>query len=141
MSKKKVDWLKDAEREREEIREKLKKKDYVLTVYTTGDPLMSSGDYERQCVPDRSWTPCSLEEIPDYIKKMQTGFWTHPDLRKGSGVKPEDIPHKEKQWGIYYNIIIEPMSEELEKSYLDASEKGFFKSWRTISEEERLRND
>jgi hypothetical protein len=137
MSKKRKGYLtEEGKREREEINEQLKKKDYILTVYTTGDPLMSNGDPDRQVFPDYSWTPCSLEEIPNYIKKMQTGFWTHPDLRKGSGVKPEDIPHKEKEWGIYYNIIIEPMSEELEKSYLDASEKGFFKDWREIRDEE-----
>ena len=140
MSKKKVNSREEGIREREEISEQLKKKDYVLTVYTTGDPLMSNGDYKRQVGADRSWTPCSLEEIPNYIEKMQRPFWTHPDLRKGSGVKPEDIPFEEKQWGIYYNIIIEPMSEELEKSYLDASERGFFKNWREISEERLTRS-
>ena len=118
----------------DEINERLKKKDYVLTVYETGDEIMSNGDHEKQIFPNRFYAVCSLEEIPDYIKKMQTPFWTH---EKGLSKKEiENYPYEEKKWGKYRNVIIEPLSEELEKSYLGASKKGFFKSWRRIHQSE-----
>ena len=117
-----------------EINERLKKKDYVLTVYQTGDESMSNGDWERQVSLRRFYVVCSLEEIPDYIKSMKTPFWTHD---KGLSKKEiENYPYEEKKWGKYRNVIIEPLSEELEKSYLGASKKGFFKSWRRIHQSE-----
>ena len=122
-------------KERDEIGERLKKKDYLLTVYQTGDPLMSSGDHTRQVTPKRFYTTVSLGEMNDYITYMKQPFWTHPDLENPK-VKEKDIPFEEKKWGIYWNIVVEPLSEELEKDYLSASAKGFFKSHRMISEKE-----
>ena len=43
-----------------EIKEQLKKKDYVLTVYQTGHKLMSGGDHKRQVFPRRFYVVCSL---------------------------------------------------------------------------------
>ena len=115
----------------------MKKKDYVLTVYQTGDESMSNGDYERQVNPRRFYVVCSLEEIPDYIKSMKTPFWTHD---KGLSKKEiENYPYEKKKWGRYWNVVIEPLSEEMEKSYLSGSKDGFFKSWRRIHQRDTER--
>ena len=121
----------------DEINERLKKKDYVLTVYQTGDEIMSNGDHEKQVFPNRFYAVCSLEEIPDYIKKMQTPFWTHEkDLSKK---EIKNYPYEKKKWGRYWNVVIEPLSEEMEKSYLSGSKDGFFKSWRRIHQRDTER--
>ena len=118
----------------DEIDEQLKKKDYVLTVYETGDEIMSNGDHEKQIYPNRFYAVCSLEEIPDYIKKMKTPFWTHEkDLSKK---EVKNYPFEKKKWGKYWKVIIEPLSEEMEKNYLSASKEGFFESWRRIHQSE-----
>jgi len=118
----------------DEINERLKKKDYVLTVYETGDEIMSNGDHEKQIFPNRFYAVCSLEEIPDYIKKMKTPFWTHEkDLSKK---EIKNYPYEKKKWGRYWNVIIEPLSEDMEKSYLSGSKDGFFESWRMIHQSE-----
>ena len=115
---------------REEIQERLKRKDYVLTVYQTGHEMIAFGDPERMVDSRRYYQVCSLEEIPDVINSMTRPFWTH---EKGLTKKQiKEIPHEEKQWGINWDVKIEPLSEEMEKSYLDASERGFFQSWREI---------
>ena len=117
-------------KQNEEIDQLLKRKDYILTILQTGDVDMSSGDPNRQADTRRFWTACSLEEISEYIDKMKTSWWSHPDLKKGSKVKEKDIPFEEKKWGIYTYIKIEPLSEELEKSYVNASKEGFFETHR-----------
>jgi len=112
----------------DEINKQLKKKDYVLTVYQTGDVGMSCGEYERQVDTRRFYAVCSLEEIPDYIKWMKQPFWSH---EKGLTKKEiKDYPYEEKKWGRYWNVVIEPLSEEMEKEYVSASKKGFFESQR-----------
>ena len=116
--------------QRDEIEKKLKKKDYVLTVYQTGDEGMSMGNHERKVFPRRYYVVCSLEEIPDYIKSMKRSFWEVPD-----GLSEEEIenyPYEKKKWGINWNVVIEPLSEEMEKDYVGSSKMGFFKSWREI---------
>ena len=118
----------------DEINERLKKKDYVLTVYQTGDESMSNGNHERQGDTRRFYVVCSLEEIPDYIKSMKTPFWTH---EKGLSKKEiKNYPFEKKKWGKYRNVVIEPLSEEMEKSYLDGSKEGFFESWRLIRDDD-----
>ena len=42
----------------------------------------------------------------------------------------EEIPFEEKKWGRYEEVIIEPFTEELEKSYVAGSKDGFFKMQR-----------
>ena len=131
--KKKKDY-KERLKQSDEIDERLKKKDYVLTVYETGDYAMSCGDYERQVLPNRFYTVCSLEEIPDYINWMKQPFW---NCEKGLSKKEiKNYPFEKKKWGRYWNVIIEPLSEEMEKSYLSASKDGFFESWRMIHQSE-----
>ena len=121
-------------KQRDEINEQLKKKDYVLTVYQTGDTMMSNGDHERQVFPNRFYVVCSLEEIPEYIKYMEQPFWECP---KGLSKKEiENYPYEKKKWGRYRNVIIEPLSEDMEKSYLSGSKDGFFESWRMIHQSE-----
>ena len=126
--------MEEHRKENDETKERLKKKDYVLTVYETGDEIMSNGDHEKQIYPNRFYAVCSLEEIPDYIKKMKTPFWTHEkDLSKK---EVKNYPFEKKKWGKYWKVIIEPLSEEMEKNYLSASKEGFFKTWRMIQEED-----
>ena len=114
----------------DEINERLKKKDYVLTVYETGDKIMSNGDYERQIFPNRFYAVCSLEEIPEYINYMKQPFWLHDKGLTKKEIK--NYPFEKKRWGRYYNVVIEPLSEEMEKDYIGSSKLGFFESWRRI---------
>ena len=117
-----------------EIKERLKKKDYVLTVHQKGDVLLSNGDQERQVLTRRYWVVCSLEEIPEYIEYMKKSFWEHEE-----GLSEEEIenyPFEKKRWGRHYDLVIEPLSKELEESYLDGVERGFFESQRLIRDHE-----
>ena len=140
-NKKKYELTKEQQKEMDEIDkqcdeidEQLKKKDYVLTVYQTGDTILSHGKPERQVKSNRYYVVCSLEEIPDYIKSMKTPFWRHD---KGLSKKEiKDYPYEKKKWGRYYNVIIEPLSEELEKDYLSGSQEGFFETWRLIRDDD-----
>jgi hypothetical protein len=110
--------------------ESLEKKDYILTIYQSGDPFMGRFDQSRMVGCRRCWKTASLTEVQEYIEMMKNGFCEHPDLDPNSGVDPDDIPHKEKKWGIIYDMTIEPLSEEKEKDYLSASKSGFFEGWR-----------
>ena len=124
------DYIKEVRKENEEVNERLKKKDYILTVYQKGDKMMSGGEYERQLELRRFFAVCSLEEIPDYIKWMKEPFWGCP---KGLSKKEiKNYPFKKKKWGQYYDLVIEPLSEEMEKNYIGASKEGFFESHRMI---------
>lgn len=123
--------MKEATKRHKAAKNKLLEKDYILTVYQEGDLTMSGGNPERMVDLRRFYVPVSLSEINDYMKFMTTSFWTHPDMT--SGIKNEkDIPFEEKKWGRYSNIVIEPLSEELEKDYVGSSELGFFKHHREI---------
>ena len=126
--------MKEFEKEMDEINKQLKKKDYVLTVYQTGHKLMSGGDHERQVFPRRSWVVCSLEEIPEYIEYMKKPFWEVPNGLSKKEIK--NYPYEKKKWGRHYNLVIEPLSEEMEKSYLDGSKEGFFETQRMIRDED-----
>ena len=41
-------------------------------------------------------------------------------------------PIEKKRWRRNYDLVIEPLSKELEESYLDGVERGFFESQRMI---------
>ena len=114
----------------DEIKERLKKKDYVLTVYQTGDFGMSNGNHEREVSTRRFWVVCSLEEIPEYIKYMKQPFWEHESSLTEKEIK--NYPSKKKRWGRYWNVVIEPLSEEMEKDYIGSSKLGFFESQRRL---------
>jgi hypothetical protein len=65
---------------------------------------------------------------------MKKSFWEHEE-----GLSEEEIenyPFEKKRWGRNYNIVIEPLSKELEESYLDGVERGFFESQRLIRDHE-----
>ena len=117
---------------RDEIRDRLQRKDYLLTIYQTGDPLMANGDFERMVLPKRFYRICALEEIPEVIKFMREPFWNHPKLEHGM---PDEVtstfPFIEKQWGIYYDLDIMPLSVEKEETYLELSRSGLLEVWRT----------
>ena len=117
-----------------EIDERLKKKDYILTVYQRGDFGMSNGEYEREVDTRRFYVVCSLEEIPEYIEYMKKPFWEHDEGLSKKEIK--DYPYEKKKWGRNWNVVIEPLSEEMEKSYLSASKEGFFETWRMFHQEE-----
>ena len=114
----------------DETKERLKKKDYVLTVYQTGDKILSHGKPERQVKSNRYYVVCSLEEIPEYIEYMKKPFWEHEEGLSKKEIK--NYPHEKKKWGRNWDVIIEPLSEELEKSYLSGSKDGFFERHRMI---------
>jgi hypothetical protein len=114
----------------DEINERLKKKDYILTVYQTGDKELSDGDQKRQVQTSRFYVVCSLEEIPEYIKYMKQPFWGHEEGLSKKEIK--NYPYEKKKWGRYWNVIIEPLSEEMEKDYLSGIKDGFFRTWRRI---------
>ena len=129
-----VEIEKKQKEQMEEINEQLKKKDYLLTLYQIGDELMSSGEDERQVEPRRFYQVCSLEEIPEYIESMKTPFWRH---EKGLSKKEiKNYPFEDKKWGRYWNVVIEPLSKEMEEDYLEGVKEGFFESWRRISDDE-----
>jgi len=130
-NKKDIEELKkERTKQIDEINEQLKKKDYVLTVYQTGDKTMSMSDRERQVNPYRFYVVCSLEEIPEYIEYMKKPFWTVPDGLSKKEIK--NYPHEKKKWGRHRKVVIEPLSEEMEKDYIGSSKLGFFESWRVI---------
>tara|TARA_Y100000813_G_C24117270_1_gene330848 strand:- start:356 stop:790 length:435 start_codon:yes stop_codon:yes gene_type:complete len=126
----------EVDKQRSEISKNLNEKNYLITAYKTGDRVFSGGDWNRMTHPKRYYAVASLDEIPDYINKMKQPFWEHPSLTEETENNEkflETIPFEEKKWGILRDIVIEPMSEELEKLYLDGSKKGFFKSFRRMS--------
>ena len=126
------DWEKRIVEQNKMIDKNLKRKDYVLTVIQTGCEGMSNGDSNRQLHCRRFFVPVSLEEIPKYIEFMTESFWLSPkDMTEKEKKK---ISFEDKKWGKYSNITIEPLSEELEKSYLNGSKKGWFKNYREYSE-------
>ena len=120
--------MKRFEETRAKTSQLLDEKNYLATIYQTGHTAMSFGDPDREVAPNRFYKVCSLKEIPEIIQFMREPFWTHP---KGLSKKEiENIPHKQKQWGLYYHVNIEPLSKEMEESYVKASKDGFFESWR-----------
>ena len=127
--------IKEQQEQRDEINQLLNRKDYILTVYQTGDKAMSGGDFKRQVTTRRYYQSCSLEEIPSIIGSMKRSWWTHKDLKKDLS-NADDIPFEEKKWGINTNVVIEPLSEELEKDYVGSSKLGFFKTHRHILKHE-----
>ena len=130
-SKEYKEWMKKATSQSEARDKRLNQKDYLITATTTGCEHMSFGKSERKIFPQLYRVTVSLNEIEEYIHMMKRGFWEHPDLLDDRS-NAEEIPHEEKKWGRYSNIVIEPLSEELEKSYLKASDEGFFKTHRQI---------
>ena len=125
---------KDALKEINDIQEKLKKKDYILTVYQIGDEFMSGYDYENQVDTRRFYAVCSLLEIPKYIEYMKNGFWV-PREEGLSKKELKNYPYDKMRFGKYWNIIIEPLSKELEDSYIDPKSRKFFQSWRDMRDE------
>jgi hypothetical protein len=129
-------------KERDEINERLKKKDYLLTILQVGESIISCGDIKRMVKPNRFYDVCSLEEIPEMIERMKKPFWTHPDLVDGMSKRKENkIPFEEKEWGIYSHIDITPLTKEKEEQFLRDVESGFLQSWRDIEEFERHKDN
>ena len=125
----------DAKKEIDDIQEKLKKKDYLLTVFQIGDEFMSGFDYENQVRSRRFYDVCSLLDIQRYIENMKNGFW----IPREEGLSKKELknyPYEKKRFGKYWNIIIEPLSKELEDSYIDPKSRKFFQSWREIRDED-----
>ena len=120
--------------QRDLINEQLQRKDYILTVYQMGDKGLSNGDRERQVDMTNWYVVCSLEEIPNYIKKMKTSFWYPPEGL--SEKEKKDYPFEKKKWGRYLDVVIEPFSKDMEENYLNGSKEGFFERWREVHKRE-----
>ena len=121
--------------QKEECLKNLNEPRYLLTIYQKGDERMSIGDKERQDLPKRTYFHnASLNDIKKFIENIVAPQWSHPDLRKEDLTEEEKlaIPFEEKRWSIVYDFIIEPMTKELEDSYLDAVQRDFFKGYRQI---------
>lgn len=121
--------LEEAGKQRDEINQKFHSKDYIVTIFQTGDKLMSLGEFEKQDTTRRFYQVCSLSDLPEVIGKMKRGFWSHPDLKEDLS-NSKKIPQGEKKWGVYYSILIEPLTKEMEDEYLEKSKTGFFEHWR-----------
>lgn len=109
----------------------LQKKDYIVTLHHRGMMMFGDEDGSRMA-PDTfgQHRVMSLAEIGVLLTKGLT-YWTHPDL-SNPNVNNEDIPHDEKKWGTYEDIVIEPLAEHLEKSYVESSKMGYFETNRRI---------
>ena len=121
--------------QKEECLKNLNEPRYLLTIYQKGDERMSIGNKDRQDSPRRTYFHnASLNDIKKFIDNIDAPQWSHPDLRMKDLTEEEKlaIPFEEKQWSIVYDFIIEPMTKELEDSYLDAVQRDFFKSYRQI---------
>ena len=115
------------------MEEMLNRKDYLITVFETGCEVMSENNIERQVLPRRYFQNVSLDELSKILKSIYMGFWTHPDLKEDYSNR-RDIPHEEKKWGFIYNIIVQPLSEQFEKTYIKQSENDYFKHKRMYYE-------
>ena len=113
------------------IDQHLNSKDYLVTMITSPDYVMSSNDLDRQVLPRRTYEIVSLYELPTLILSLNKPIWEHPNLKEDLS-NEKDIPFKEKKWGIKSYMTIEPFTEELEKQYVQSSKDGFFKSWREV---------
>ena len=65
---------------------------------------------------------------------MKQPFWGHEEGLSKKEIK--DYPYEKKKWGRNWNVVIEPLSEEMEKDYIGSSKLGFFESWRRIHQSE-----
>jgi len=117
--------------QRIKLAENLEKKDYLLTVYQSGDKVMSANDVARQVLPRRYFQRVSLLELSKILEHIEDGFWEHPDLKPDFSNR-HDIPSKERKYGVITNIIVSPLSEELEKTYVESSENAFFENQRSF---------
>jgi hypothetical protein len=129
--------MKEWEHEIDEIHKRMKEKDYILTIYTTGCSQMSRGDYEREIFPNIYYEVCSLEEIPEKIRCMKRPFWS-PEEEGLSKKEIKNYPYEKKKWGRFMNIVIEPLSKELEENYIDGCKRGFFDTWRRMRDKGML---
>ena len=106
---------------------------YLLTIFECGCKLMSGGDREREILPQRYYKVVSVNEIDEYTQFLKTSFWRHPNVDKNTTEKEKNkIPFDEKKWGRYSNIIIEPLSKDLEENYIKGVEDGFFELQRSL---------
>jgi hypothetical protein len=116
---------------RKESEKTLRKKDYLVTIWETGDPLMADGELERMTLPKRYFEVCSLEEIPELIESIGVGHWRHPELRHGmSKKKVAQIPFEERRWGIDYDLHISPLSDECLERFHQYEDSGILNAWR-----------
>ncbi len=64
---------------------------------------------------------------------MTRPFWqSKSNSLKDDLSNADEIDFEDKLWGINTRLVIEPLSKELEESYLDGSKKGFFETHRIM---------
>ena len=115
------------------IKENIKNQKYLLTIYQIGCPLLSGDDIEKQVKPKRFYECVSVNEIGNYTRYLDQPFWLHPNVDKDTDDdEKNNIPYEEKIWGRYSNVIIEPLSKDLEEQYLKGVKDGFFENCRNV---------
>ena len=117
--------------QRKKQKENLERKDYLLTVYQSGDEVMSAYDKDKQVLPRRYFQRVSLLELSKILEHIDDGFWEHPNLKSDLS-NASEIPFREKKFGIITNISVSPLSEQLEKTYVESSENAFFENQRSF---------
>ena len=55
---------------------------YLLTVYQKGDERMSMEEKDKQLNKKNLFHNASLNDIKNFIDRIDAPQWTHPDLRK-----------------------------------------------------------
>ena len=124
------EWKDLVDAQGEECSKNINEPRYLLTVYQKGDERLSGGDWERKEPPRRYYVPnASLKDVKEHIVMIDNPHWHHPNIKTHLA---EDIPFEEKRWSIIYDFDIEPMTKELEDSYVDGVKSGFFKKYRRI---------
>lgn len=132
-----TDPIEEGSNLRHEIRKRIAKKDYLVTIYETGDSMMGLDDVKRLAAPRRYFRVCSLVELPNVIKSVGRSIWYHADLKDGmSKEEVAQIPFEEKKWAMIYDIDISPLSEEKVEQFQHLMETGSLDAWRTLSRKE-----
>ena len=92
----------------EELKKNLSSRQYLLTIDQVGDNTMSRGNPDRMVETKTFIRLVSLVDIPQYISRMESPFWVHPDIDNDSSTrKCNKIPFLEKKWGRYLNVQID----------------------------------
>ena len=60
--------------QRKKQKENLERKDYLLTVYQSGDEVMSAYDKNKQVLPRRYFQRVSLLELSKILEHIEDGF-------------------------------------------------------------------
>ena len=100
-------------KQKQRQKEYVKEKKYLVYIEYVGDVVFPK---DEQLLSQRQFEVVSLEEIPQLITNIQCPFTV-----KG-------------RVGLFGEMKIFPLTEELEKEYLNHSKEGRIKTWRMIGD-------